>query len=128
MDMVAIRYISILLLCVLVFSADAVAQPGTSAPTNVRGAEYRRILPDHRVRFRAEAPDADTLQIDLGKPYDMNRNEEGVWTVTTDSLRPGFHYYSLVIDSIPIADPARKCFYRMGRWASGIEIPYDVDY
>lgn len=117
-----------LLLSLLVFTAVTFAQPGTPASTNVSGAEYPRILPDNSVMFRIKAPDAQKLQIDLGKTYDMERNDEGVWTVKTDSLRSGFHYYSLLIDGVPVADPASKSFYGMGRWASGIEIPYDVDH
>ena len=125
--MVPTKYTFPLFLFLLVFAADAVAQPGTPAPTNVSGAEYPRILSGNRVTFRVEAPEADTVQIDLGKTYDMTRTEEGVWTVTTDSLRPGIHYYSLVINGVSVADPASKSFYGMGRWASGIEIPYEVD-
>lgn len=128
MDTVATKYTSTLLLFLFAFAANTLAQPGTPAPTNVNGSEYPRLLPDNRVTFRVEAPDANTVQIDLGKTYDMKRNEEGVWTVTTDSLRTGIHYYSLVIDGVSVADPASESFYGMGRWVSGIEIPYDVDY
>jgi enterochelin esterase-like enzyme len=53
----------------------------------------------------------------------MVKDNEGVWEVTTDSLSEGFHYYSLLIDGVAIADPASETFYGMGRMASGIEIP-----
>ena len=46
------------------------------------------------------------------------------WTVTTDSISEGFHYYSLIIDGVAVADPASETFYGMGRMASGIEIPF----
>ena len=46
------------------------------------------------------------------------------WTVTTDSISEGFHYYSLLIDGVAVADPASETFYGMGRMASGIEIPF----
>ena len=98
---------------------------GMSASTNVRGAEYPRILPDRRVIFEIKAPDAKKVQIDLGKLYDMERDSLGVWSVTTEHQGPGFHYYSLVIDSLAVADPASQTFYGMGRMASGIEIPYE---
>ena len=94
------------------------------ATTNVRGAEYPRVLPDLRVIFQIKAPDARSVQIDLGKIYDMKRNAEGVWTVTTEPQGTGFHYYTLVIDGVRVADPASESFYGMGRMASGIEIPY----
>ncbi len=100
---------------------------GLPASTNVRGAKYPRILPDHRVIFQTNAPAAKKVQIDLGKLYDMKRDTLGVWRVTTDPQSIGFHYYSLVIDSLAVADPASQTFYGMGRMASGIEIPFEGD-
>lgn len=99
------------------------AQSGIPAATNVPGKEYPQILPDNRVVFRLKAPEAQKIQIDLGKKYDMIKDDEGFWTVTTDPQVPGFHYYSLVIDDVPVADPASETFYGMGRMASGIDIP-----
>ena len=40
---------------------------GTPAATNIRNGKYPQILPDNRVVFRIKAPDAQKLQIDLGK-------------------------------------------------------------
>jgi enterochelin esterase-like enzyme len=97
---------------------------GTPATTNVRSARYPQILPDNRVIFRIKAPDAQKVQIDLGKKYDMARDTGGYWIVTTDSIGEGFHYYSLLIDGVALADPASETFYGMGRMASGIEIPF----
>lgn len=100
---------------------------GTPASTNVRGAKYPQILPDGRAIFRIKAPDAQKIQLDLGKKYDMAKNKEGVWEVITDSLSEGFHYYSLIIDGVAVADPASETFYGMGRMASGIEVPFKGD-
>ncbi len=97
---------------------------GTPASSNVRGAKYPQVLPDSRVVFRMKAPEAQKLQIDLGKKYEMIKDTGGFWQVTTDSIGEGFHYYSLLIDGVPIADPASESFYGMGRMASGIEIPF----
>jgi enterochelin esterase-like enzyme len=97
---------------------------GTPASTNVRSAKYPQILPDNRVVFRIKAPDAQKLQIDLGKKYDMVRDTGGYWQVITDSISEGFHYYSMLIDGVAVADPASETFYGMSRMASGIEIPF----
>ena len=97
---------------------------GSPASTNVRSAKYPQILPDNRVIFRIKAPDAQKVQIDLGKKYEMARDTGGYWIVTTDSISEGFHYYSLLIDGVAVADPASETFYGMGRMASGIEIPF----
>ncbi|WP_420149266.1 alpha/beta hydrolase-fold protein [Spirosoma sp.] len=96
---------------------------GSPASTNIRSAKYPQILPDNRVVFRVKAPDAQKVQIDLGKKYDMVKDTAGFWNVTTDSISRGFHYYSLLVDGLPVADPASESFYGMGRMASGIEIP-----
>lgn len=104
------------------FSKYAVA--GAPAATNIRNAAYPQILPDSRVIFSTKAPDAKKVQVDLGRKYDMQKDANGNWTVTTDSISEGFHYYSLLIDGVAVADPASEAFYGMGRMASGIEIPF----
>lgn len=102
---------------------------GSPASSNVRNARYPQVLPDHRVIFRVKAPEANQVQIDLGKKYDMEKDTAGYWTVTTDSIGRGFHYYSLLIDGLAVADPGSETYYGMGRMASGIEIPYrDGEY
>ncbi|MBU2913521.1 alpha/beta hydrolase-fold protein [Reichenbachiella agariperforans] len=97
---------------------------GMPAETNIGSNAYPQVLPDHRVIFRTKAPDAQQVQVDLSGKYDMIKDEEGFWSVTTDSIGPGFHYYSLLIDGVAVADPASETFYGMGRMASGIEIQF----
>jgi len=100
---------------------------GIPAATNVRRAKYPQVLPDGRAIFRIKAPDAQKVQLDLVKKYDMTKDTAGVWEVMTDSLSEGFHYYSLMIDGLAIADPASETFYGMGRMASGVEVPFKGD-
>jgi enterochelin esterase-like enzyme len=97
---------------------------GAPASTNIGAGGYPQITDDHKVVFNLSAPNAHSVQVDLGRKYDMAKNEKGRWTVTTDSLGEGFHYYSLIIDGLPVADPASKSYFGMGRMASGIEIPF----
>jgi enterochelin esterase-like enzyme len=96
---------------------------GAPAATNVRSAKYPQILPDNRVVFKVKAADAQKVQVDLGRKYDMVKDAEGYWSVTTDTVSEGFHYYSLLIDGVALADPASETFYGIGRMAAGIEIP-----
>jgi len=97
---------------------------GTAASTNVRSSKYPQILPDNRVIFRIKAPDAQKVQVDLMKKYDMIRDTGGYWIATTDSIPEGFHYYTVYVDGVALADPSSETFYGMGRMASGIEIPF----
>lgn len=102
---------------------------GIPASTNNSGSQYPQILPDNKVMFRVKAPEATKVQIDLGKKYDMVKEGDGTWVVTTDPIVVGFHYYSLLIDGVAVCDPSSQTFYGMGRMASGIDIPEKgVDY
>ena len=106
---------------------DIISNVGRPAESNTRSAKYPQILPNGRAIFRIKAPEVQKLQLDLGKKYDMVKNSEGVWEITTDSLSEGIHYYSLIIDGVAVADPASESFYGMGRMASGIEVPFKGD-
>ncbi|RKR81773.1 enterochelin esterase-like enzyme [Mucilaginibacter gracilis] len=105
------------------------SEEGTPASTNIPGQKYPQILPDNRVLFRIKAPDAQSVKIDLLKKYEMKKDTGGFWTLTTDPVVLGFHYYSLLIDNVAVVDPSSQAFYGMGRMASGIDIPDpDGDY
>ena len=110
-----------------VTSFDKISNAGRPAETNVLSARYPQILPDGHAVFKIKAPEAQKVQLDLGKKYDMVKNNEGIWEATTDSLSEGIHYYSLIIDGVSVADPASEAFYGMGRMASGFEVPFKGD-
>ena len=110
-----------------VSSFAKISNVGRPAEYNVRSARYPQILPNGHAIFRIKAPEAQKVQLDLVRKYDMIKNSEGIWEVTTDSLSEGFHYYSLIIDGVAVADPASETFYGMGRMASGIEVPFKGD-
>jgi enterochelin esterase-like enzyme len=104
------------------------ADESRPASTNVNSA-YPRIHPDLRVTLRLKAPNAKKVQVvgnfGLGKggPWEMERDENGVWTVTTPPVIPGFHYYWLSVDGFQVNDPASDTFVGYGKPTSGIEIP-----
>lgn len=111
-------------------SADD-SRPATS---NVPGSQYPRIHPDLRITFRVNAPEARKVQVKpggdgLGKgPYDMVRDEKGVWTVTTPSAVPGFHYYFLLVDGFQCNDPGSETYFGWNTETSGVEVPDSVDF
>jgi len=76
------------------------------------------------------APEAQKVQVKVGKAFDMVKGTDGAWTVTTTPLVVGFHYYSVVVDGATVADPSTRTFFGSGWDNSGIEIPEgpDVDY
>jgi enterochelin esterase-like enzyme len=110
-----------------VLAFGKLSNAGRPAESNVRSAKYPQVLPDGKAVFRIKAPEAQKVQLDLVRKYNMVKNGEGIWEVTTDSLSEGFHYYSLIIDGVAVADPASETYYGMGRMASGIEVPFRGD-
>lgn len=102
---------------------------GIPASTNVRGSDYPRIHADSRVSFQLKAPGASSVKLEtlsdaLGKgPIDFRRSETGVWNLTVGPVRPGFHYYSFLVDGVQVNDPASETFFGWGRETSGLEVP-----
>jgi enterochelin esterase-like enzyme len=122
-------------ICVLVLLGCALcwgqaADECKPSTLNIPGSPYPCVYPDHRATFRVVAPDAQKVQVKVGKGFDMVKGADGAWTVTTTPLVVGFHYYSLAIDGETVADPATRTFFGSGWDNSGIEIPEapDVDY
>lgn len=109
----------------------ASAADGQPAPSNVAGRDYPRIGEDRSVTFRVRAPEAQKVQVaprgddsGLGRgPYEMRRESNGVWSVTTPPVRPGFHYYELVIDGFRGNDPNSETFFGWAQQTSGLEVP-----
>jgi len=116
-------FLFVFTLCFFTNISAQVPQGAKAAPTNIRANDCPCIFADNRVLFRVTAPNAGKVQVNLGKLFDMQKDEKGVWTVTTDPQDPGFHYYSLVIDGFGVADPASESFYGTGKMSSAIDIP-----
>ncbi len=101
---------------------------GITASTNVPEAAYPCVASDSRATFKILAPEANDVKVDIcSKKYDMVKDENGVWSATTDPLVEGFHYYFLIIDGVSVIDPASETFYGCGKECSGIEIPESPD-
>ena len=75
------------------------------------------------ISVEGSAPGATSVQIDLGRRYEMTKDENGVWTGTTAPQDVGFHYYQIIVDGTAMPDPGTVSFFGAGRWGSGIEIP-----
>ena len=119
-----------ILLSALLFSGSALTASAADniavkpAETNVPGNEYPKVDTSGRVHFRVHAPESKSIGVDIcGKKYDMSKDDAGFWSVVTDSLAPGFHYYFLIADNVRVNDPASYTYFGCCRMASGIEVP-----
>lgn len=66
------------------------------------------VHPDKRVTFRFRAPNAKEVKLarEGAEPLPMQKDEQGVWSVTTDALEPDFYGYSFVADDVGLIDPS----------------------
>ena len=109
------------------------------ASSNVRGSEYPRVSPDGKVTFHLNAPTAQKVQLQPGDasggnglgtgPFDMARDDKGVWSVTITPIMPGFHYYWFLVDGAIVNDLGSETYFGYNRQTSGVEVPEaGVDY
>ena len=65
------------------------------------------VHPDNSVTFRYRAPNA--LEVKLARegtePVAMQKDDQGVWSVTTAPLAPDYYGYSIIVDGVRSIDP-----------------------
>ncbi|MBR5038664.1 MAG: esterase [Prevotella sp.] len=94
------------------------------ATTNQDGKQFPMVNSQRMVRAQISAPKATFVGLDIaGKIYEMTKDENGVWTGTSEPQDEGFHYYQLNIDGASVPDPGSKYYYGASRWGSGIDVP-----
>jgi len=66
------------------------------------------VQPDLRVTFRLRAPHAAQVQLSrAGAPSaTMQRDADGVWSLTTEPLDPDYYTYSFNVDGVSLMDPS----------------------
>ncbi len=105
-------------------STNQLGSDAKPASSNVPGQQFPQIDSERHAAFRLNAASAGRVQVDIGgHQYDMTRNGQGQWSVTTPPLVVGFHYYSFIVDRVSVADPASEAFFGVSKMMSGIEVP-----
>lgn len=71
-------------------------------------AQSPKVHPDKRVTFRIEAPNAKEVFLALeGRQRQlMQKDDKGLWSITTEALEPDFYGYSFMADGVRLIDPA----------------------
>jgi hypothetical protein len=86
------------------------AQAPVGAPAGVRQmgeppVHSPVVSDDDRVTVRFRAPNAKEVILNLQGCYPMQKNDQGIWSFTTDPLTPEIYGYSIVVDGLSLADP-----------------------
>src|SRR5882762_2982496 len=71
------------------------------------------ITPDKHVTFSLYAPDAKTVAVrgewmefmQSLKGIDLQRADNGIWSLTVGPVAPGIYRYSFMVDGVQVADP-----------------------
>ena len=116
-----------LLIFLVVFSSVTLSHAQTPSRYNLSGKIYPLVNKDNSVTFTFYAPSANAVVLSLGRDYMMKRDKNGIWSVTSDPLVEGFHYYSLKVGGLSFADPSVYTFYGTSRYSSAVEVPEDED-
>lgn len=96
----------VLLFCVLLFSFEAAILSGLAqTPQALRSPE---VHSDSRVTFRFRAPNALEVLLDRegAQRVPMQKDQQGVWSITTNPLEPDLYGYSFVADGVSLFDPS----------------------
>ena len=115
------------ILCIA-FAQTAAQNPPPSRqqpPPPLRSPEVQQ---DGRVTFRMRAPNAKEVLLarDGAQRVRMHKDEQGVWSVTTDSLPPDVYPYSFIVDGVIQPDPSNpetKSIYRIALGQSLAHVP-----
>ncbi|HET6176856.1 MAG TPA: alpha/beta hydrolase-fold protein [Candidatus Sulfotelmatobacter sp.] len=99
------------ILGLLFFSALATARQAKPAETQPPPAPQWLVTPevhsDNSVTFRYLAPNAQAVKLGLegAEPVAMQKDDKGVWSVTTAPLAPDYYGYSITVDGLRAIDP-----------------------
>jgi enterochelin esterase family protein len=99
------------------FFLVALVAPGWAQLPQVRPAQPPQpppplispeVRPDHSVTFRLRDPNAKEVLLarEGAAPVPMQKDDKGVWTLTTEPLEPDFYGYSFVADGVMLIDPS----------------------
>ncbi len=93
-------------LSVLAVAAAAVVQIAAQAPAPARLISPE-VRPDRSVTFRFSAPNAREVLLALegAERRPMQKDDQGVWTLTSAPLEPDLYGYSFIADGARMIDP-----------------------
>jgi enterochelin esterase family protein len=109
----------------VVLSALLVINRATSQPLISPEVDNER-----RVTFRLKAPEAKDVKVRCEgvKANAMQKDEQGVWSMTTEAMEPDIYVYSFTIDGVHAIDPANPLIkYNLLNIDSQVHVPGSKD-
>ena len=92
------------------FAAVTVASPIAGSQTDPPPLISPEVHPDDTVTFRFRDPNAKEVAVQLdgsAKPVPMQKDDQGVWSVTSGPLAPDYYGYSFLADGVAgLLDPS----------------------
>jgi len=67
------------------------------------------VHPDRTVTFRFRAPNDKEVAVTIEgmpKPLPMQKDDQGVWSVTSEPLAPDYYGYTIIADGVGLFDPS----------------------
>ncbi len=82
----------------------AAQEPGARRGTGIVSPE---VAADRRVTFRLRAPEAKVVTVsgDFGSDANMQKGDDGIWSVTVGPLAPEMYVYFFSVDGVRLTDP-----------------------
>ena len=92
----------------LLFLAATIVPSFAQLPQRPQPVLSPEVHSDRRITFRLRAPNVkEVLFAREGvQPVPMQKDEQGVWSITTEPLEPDFYGYSFVADGVSLIDPS----------------------
>ena len=100
--------VSLVILLAWASSASAAQAPPPPAPAHAARLVSPEVHADSTVTFRFRDPNAQVVRLNLegAKAAPMEKDEQGVWSITTAPLEPDFYGYSFNADGVSLIDPS----------------------
>jgi len=101
--------LALVALCLAPFCSLAAAQQikPVQPPPSRPWLNTPEVHPDNSVTFRFLAPNAQEVKLarEGTEPVPMQKDDQGVWTLTTPPLTPDYYGYSIIVDGVRNLDP-----------------------
>lgn len=122
------NHLSSIFTLLIIFSITGI-QP-LSSQTRGQSIVSPEVHPDKTVTFRFRAPDAKEVMINTQIIPDqqlMNKDANGLWTITLGPVKPDIYPYCFIVDGISVPDPNNIFIFENERFKNSlVDVPGDT--